>query len=358
MLFNMNRDSAPKKQLPFLVIAIVLMVGAHFFIFGGEKPYVTQAREELQHHDMQEQITAEISELSQSAGDVETGAEAEQPVFDTAFFIPDVKNVHVQTITAPEDRKLWQENAAYVFARPEWPKIVIIIDDLGPDLRHSRQVIWLPGPLTLSFLPYAKQIKRLVKIGHEGGHELMVHIPMEPVDGTLDTGPIVLKSDQSPAEFEEMLDKALNAFDGYVGINNHMGSKLTQDTDAMRMLMAKLFDLGLIFVDSRTIETTVAAKIAAEYQLPHASRDVFLDHDESLEAVRASLQKLENIARKHGYAIAIGHPKENTIKALREWLPTLEDKKLTLVPVSMVVSATKLFASSDETVQSPSPPLQ
>jgi hypothetical protein len=120
-------------------------------------------------------------------------------------------------------------------------------------------------------------------------------------------------------------------------MNNHMGSRLTQDQAAMDALMVRLRRAGMLFVDSRTIGSSVAATTAARHGVPYAVRDVFLDHDESYEAVKASLAATEAVARRTGLAVAIGHPKDNTIRALAEWLPGLAARGFVLVPVSAVV---------------------
>ena len=178
------------------------------------------------------------------------------------------------------------------------------------------------------------------------------------MNSDLDTGDVVLKTEQSRDEFVKMLDTAMNSFDGYIGINNHMGSKLTQSAGAMNLLMSELKKRGLAFLDSKTIASSIAAKTAQSYEVPYAERDVFLDHDSDLEAVIMSLQRLEELALKHGHAIAIGHPKKNTIKALQEWLPTLEDKGLSLVPLSSVLVVNQPSASLDARSQSQVQPHQ
>jgi polysaccharide deacetylase 2 family uncharacterized protein YibQ len=102
--------------------------------------------------------------------------------------------------------------------------------------------------------------------------------------------------------------------------------------------MAALKRHNLLFVDSRTTPKSVAAKEALAAGVPYTSRDVFLDDDESERAVMASLMKVEQVARKSGLAIAIGHPKAGTLAALKKWLPTLKGKGFELVPVTEAVS--------------------
>jgi len=231
-------------------------------------------------------------------------------------------------------------------------KIVIIIDDMGQDRIHTKQTVALPGPLTLSYLPYSDDILPQVAQGRAAGHEIMLHMPMQPVaDTSLGRAPYVLRVDMDDDTLKTVFEKNMAAFDGYVGINNHMGSRLTQDRRAMNIVMEDLRRRGLFFVDSLTIGSSIAGRVASEYGVPHATRDVFLDDDPSLDNVRSALRQLERHARTHGVAIAIGHPKKDTIAALKEWLPTLDSKGFVLVPASQVV---KTVPVSTTQVTSPS----
>jgi polysaccharide deacetylase 2 family uncharacterized protein YibQ len=162
-------------------------------------------------------------------------------------------------------------------------------------------------------------------------------VPMEPLDGELDAGPQALL-DRLPAdEVLRRLRWDLSRFDGYVGINNHMGSRFTQSRDGMRVVLQEIKNRGLLFIDSRTIADSVGGKLAAELGVPHADRDVFLDNEQEAAAVEQQLARTEEVARRRGYAIAIGHPHDATIAALTRWLPTLERRGFVLVPVSAIV---------------------
>jgi hypothetical protein len=130
----------------------------------------------------------------------------------------------------------------------------------------------------------------------------------------------------------------LLSFGGFVGINNHMGSLLTAERGPMALLMAELRARGLLFLDSRTTAQSVAAHEARRAGVAHAVRDVFLDNDTNLEAIRRQLALTEQIARRRGSAVAIGHPHHATIEALRGWLPTLEQRGFVLVPISTIVA--------------------
>lgn len=247
-------------------------------------------------------------------------------------------------------------------------KIVIIIDDMGMDRKRSQRVIDLSGPLTLAFLPYAPKLDGITQDAKAKGHELIIHMPMEPMDSGLNPGSIALRSGMSDAEIDAMLDKAFSSFQGYVGLNNHMGSRLTRDEKAMTRLMQRLKERNLFFVDSKTIGSSVASTKAAEAGLRYGDRDVFLDHQDTPEFVMKALRQMERVASKKGYAIAIGHPKDSTINALNAWLPTLKERGFELVPVSAVVRRARPAQTTAVTAppvssyfgpaQPPSPPLE
>ncbi|HKW52270.1 MAG TPA: divergent polysaccharide deacetylase family protein, partial [Stellaceae bacterium] len=216
-------------------------------------------------------------------------------------------------------------------------QIAIVIDDLGMDRRRTERTIALKGPLTLSFLAYAEDLPHLTEAARRAGHELMVHVPMEPMSHTEDMGPNGLAVALSHDELLRRLRWDLDRFQGYVGINNHMGSRFTSDVQGMTAVMEELKARGLLFIDSRTIASTVAAERAQRLGVPNASRDVFLDNESDATAVGERLAVLEARARRQGSAIAIGHPHDGTLAELALWLDTLPSKGLVLVPVSTIV---------------------
>lgn len=217
------------------------------------------------------------------------------------------------------------------------PRIAVIIDDMGVDVRRSAQAAALPGPLTLSYLPYASSLVRQAKAAKAAGHELMVHVPMEPEGADAEPGPKALYTALSPREILSRLDWALDRFDGFVGVNNHMGSRFTIDASRMRRVLWRLQDRGLFFVDSMTTNDSVGVRVSREIGLPYARRDLFLDHEPDDVTIEGRLRQLEHIARKNGVAVAIGHPRDATIAALRKWLPKARAAGFVFVPVSKIV---------------------
>jgi uncharacterized protein len=143
-----------------------------------------------------------------------------------------------------------------------------------------------------------------------------------------------------PQSRDEILDRlrwGLTGFDGFVGINNHMGSKFTADANSMAPVMAESRARGLAFLDSRTSSASAGIRLAVAYCVPNAARDVFLDDDQTPAAIAKELARTEQVARQHGSAIAIGHPHDATIAALKSWLLQIEAKGLALAPVSAIV---------------------
>ncbi|MBM3567589.1 MAG: divergent polysaccharide deacetylase family protein [Alphaproteobacteria bacterium] len=231
----------------------------------------------------------------------------------------------------------WRRHAVAAPEAHGRPRIAIVIDDLGLDRKRALQAIELPGPLTLSLMSYARNLDELAALARLRGHELMLHVPMEPVSRADDPGPQALRLELEAEEFLRRLSWHLDRLDFYVGINNHMGSRLTADAWAMTMVADALRTRGLLLVDSRTAGASVAAEIARSRGVPSLGRDVFLDDIDDSQAIHRQLEETERIARRHGQAIAIGHPRDRTLAALGPWLAAVPAKGLVLSPVSSLI---------------------
>jgi len=231
----------------------------------------------------------------------------------------------------------WIRNAVPAPPRDARPRIAVVVDDIGLDRARSARAIALPGPLTLAFLPYAMDLPRQTEAARKAGHELLVHVPMEPIGKNFDAGPSPLDVDLSSEQVLQRLRWDLGRFEGYVGIDNHMGSRFTGDAEALQPVMRELHDRGLLFIDSRTVAHSAGGEVARKYGVPHAGRDVFLDDEISAPAIAVQLAEFERVARRNGSAIAIGHPHDQTLDALTNWLRDLTSKGFVLVPVSAIV---------------------
>ena len=248
-----------------------------------------------------------------------------------------VRPVSVPTVAPPAGEPQWRRHAVPVAVGHDQAMIAIVIDDLGLNARRTQAAIALPPPLTLSFLAYGTDLAGLTGSARAAGHELLVHVSMQPSDPAIDPGPNALTVDLDGPEILRRLRWALNSFDGYVGINNHMGSRFTADAQGMDIVLGELRSRGLLFLDSFTSGRSVGFERARSQRVPAAIRHVFLDNDRSAAAIEAALREVERVAESGGVAVAIGHPYPETLAALEAWLPTLSEAGFAQVPLSATI---------------------
>ncbi|MCP3675637.1 MAG: divergent polysaccharide deacetylase family protein [Gammaproteobacteria bacterium] len=214
------------------------------------------------------------------------------------------------------------------------PTVSIIIDDLGDRKALGFRAANLPSEVALSILPHTPFSQEIAQLGHHRGMDILLHQPMESEKYVELLGPGALLSNMKRQQFAKTLENNINAIPYVVGINNHMGSLLTADREKMNWLMAELKQRALFFIDSRTTTKTIAATTAKHWQIPSMSRRVFLDHYDDPESIDNQFKQLLRIARKQGHAIAIGHPRENTMRYLEQKLPELAKAGVKLVSPS------------------------
>ncbi|MBE6444416.1 MAG: divergent polysaccharide deacetylase family protein [Alphaproteobacteria bacterium] len=216
------------------------------------------------------------------------------------------------------------------------PVIVIVIDDMGISLKRTADIASLKAPITVSFLTYGRNLDEQIQNSLKNGQEIMIHVPME-AKTAVDVAPDVLTTQMSNDEIKQNLLDMLQKFENVKGINNHMGSKLTEDYDRMKVVMEVLKSKGFYFLDSKTSPNSKAENAAADVGIAYAHRHVFLDNNNDKLYILGQLAKTEKLARKNGYAIAIGHPKTQTYAALKEWLPKIEKNGIKIIPLSKAI---------------------
>ena len=189
----------------------------------------------------------------------------------------------------------WRRYAALSKESGEAPIIALVIDDLGHSEREFKRVMALGEGITLAFLPYPERAPELAGRARENGFEILAHMPMEPTDKSADPGPNALLTGIGDGELMRRLPHNLARLSGYVGINNHMGSKFSQNGHAMALVLNELEVRGLLYLDSVTIGSTVGARLAEISRMPYASRDVFLDSVAEQSFVEGQLRQLERI---------------------------------------------------------------
>lgn len=212
------------------------------------------------------------------------------------------------------------------------PTIAIIIDDVGHNLHEGQRLVQLDQPLTMAFLPYRRHTVRLAKEAFSNDKEVMLHAPMANTRN-FDLGPGGLTPDMDEAAVTSTLRRALQSIPHVTGVNNHMGSLLTQQMQPMEWVMKELSRYPVYFVDSRTIASSVAGSMASSYQIPSLTRDVFLDHEQTEEFVDQQFQFLIETAKRKGTAIGIGHPHTVTVDYLEKHLPELDEQGIAIATV-------------------------
>ena len=233
----------------------------------------------------------------------------------------------------------WLFLIPFLSANADSPAIAIIIDDIGHNLKTGQRVINSDWKITCSILPARPYSIELAQLAHRNGKEVMVHLPMQAKKSqTLGHGALTTAMDNK--DFEFTINTSIDAVPYAQGINNHMGSLLTQHKDHMDLLMRTIAnrDDYLFFIDSKTTANTLAGNIANQYHIPNLVRDVFLDsesHDRKF--VRAQMKRLIHIAKRKGYALAIGHPHDSTLTVLNQELSQLNQENVKLVTVSELI---------------------
>ncbi|PZP39561.1 MAG: hypothetical protein DI585_03760 [Pseudomonas fluorescens] len=256
--------------------------------------------------------------------------------------LPPKSNVSPLDVQAAPDQPVWKANAVTVPVTPGAPMLAIILDDMGGQMEASRRAVdEMPAGVTLSFFPWSRPGIGLAEEARVKGHEIMVHMPMEALPHgnlILDPGPDTLRVGMAPDQIDTLLTRNLARLSSVaVGLNNHMGSRFTGWEEGMRAVLTVAQREGMMFVDSKTAAPTATATAAGGLTLPVLTRDVFLDHVPTAQAVKAELNKAVLLARKRGSAIAIGHPLPVTLDVLRDMLPQVVSSGVVLVPVTMLV---------------------
>ena len=215
--------------------------------------------------------------------------------------------------------------------------IGLIIDDMGYRYQSGKRAINLPARITYSFLPYAPHARKLANFANRKQKEVMLHIPMEAANGKR-LGPGGLTSEMSKAVFDLELKHNLSAIPFFKGVNNHMGSLLTQKKQQMTWLMENLADRNYYFIDSRTSVNSQALNAARQHGLRSETRDIFVDHDLVEHKMKQQLALAIDVAKRRGSAVVIAHPFPETMKTLEAWLPKAKQEGVKFVYMSELLT--------------------
>ncbi|TBL81875.1 divergent polysaccharide deacetylase family protein [Paenibacillus thalictri] len=206
-------------------------------------------------------------------------------------------------------------------------QIAIVIDDFGNDMLGTQEMMDLPIPFTAAVMPFLPTTKRDAEWAHRTGREVILHLPMEPMKGKKSwLGPKAITADLSDEEIRKRVMEALDDVPHVIGINNHMGSKITANERIMRIVLGICKERGLFFLDSRTTPKTVIPKISAELGVKTAGNDLFFDDQYTRSHISKQTRLLAKLIEKNDATIAIGHvgpPGRHTSAALKEAAPQL-----------------------------------
>ena len=234
---------------------------------------------------------------------------------------------------------LWRRNSQPFDEKNELPRIAVVLTGLGLSSAGTEAAIkQLPAAVTLSFTPYSRKLNQWIALARVNGHEVMLDLPMEPTSYPQDDpGPRGLLTALSSRQNLERLRWTLDRATGYVGVATVMGSRFTASEQHLTPVLKALKNRGLLFLDNRASDESIAGALASEIGLPRAVNDRALDRAQaSRVAIDARLVQIETIARANGTAVAMGRPYPVTIERLRVWAKGLAARGFVLAPISAV----------------------
>ncbi len=242
-------------------------------------------------------------------------------------------------IIGADGSQAWQVYAKPFRAGDPRPRVAVVIGDLGLSRAPTYQATRLPGDITLSFAPYAEDLDEWIEISRTAGHEVVLQLPMEPVDYARgDPGPRALLTSHGADENLSRLDWLLSRLVGYVGVASFMGGALAESHDHLRPILTAVRDRGLLYFDTSAARTDLPHALSREIGLTHVAMDIDIDAAPSRTRIAGRLAALEEIAQDQGYAVALARPYPLTLEILGEWVPSLAPRGIAMAPLSAVAA--------------------
>lgn len=279
-------------------------------------------------------IDTKLTETRKSDGQVMVSFEIFPPGAQSGRLILKYRQDREVAVSLPPMEKSAPTPSPIITARKSIKKVALVIDDMGSDLDFLQELINLQVPLTVAILPDALFASRTAELAQENGLEVILHLPLEALNGQSYAGADgLIRSSMTPEEIRAILERDLSIISQATGLNNHMGSRATADRYLMEIILDFLKEKNLFFLDSKTNPRSIAYELAVKKGVPALSRHVFLDADENRTEVKKRLDELLKYAQKHGQAVGIGHPFPETLEALRHYRE--EAARLGLEPVKL-----------------------
>jgi uncharacterized protein len=227
--------------------------------------------------------------------------------------------------------------------RPGAPQIAIVVAGLGISAAATSEALAkLPGAVTLAFAPYGADLDQLGARAREGGHELLLQVPMEPIDyPDSDPGPQTLLTSLDGAKNIDRLHWLMSRMQGYVGIANYMGARFTASEQALAPVLRETAKRGLIYVEDGSSPRSTAGQIASANNLPYAKADLVIDAVPTGAEIDRALARLERTARERGIAVGVANALPASIEHIANWAKAAEGRGLLLVPISAAAARAK-----------------
>ncbi|MBN1689372.1 MAG: divergent polysaccharide deacetylase family protein [Candidatus Omnitrophica bacterium] len=217
------------------------------------------------------------------------------------------------------------------------PKIAFVIDDIGNTLSYQDELVKLGDKVTYAILPMLPYSRTFSRLSQKTGAEVILHLPLEAADGTI-PGPGLITDRMPESQVLDVLNRNLISVSPHVGVNNHMGSLGSKNPKLMGVILQELKDRGLFYLDSYTTSQTTAVEIGSKINLPVLTRSVFLDNQNLRPSIEIKIAELAERARKHGYAIGIGHYRPKTLRVLQARIPELINEGFEIISLSDLVA--------------------
>ena len=234
---------------------------------------------------------------------------------------------------APKKRKLPAVQKKFAH-----PKVAIVMDDFGYNMKDLDVLFASRLPITLSILPNLRYSNRVAELAHSKGYEVILHLPLEATDKSVAAESDTITTDMDEKQITSMLEQKIAQIPHLKGVSNHQGSKATEDKATMSAVIGELRKRNLYFFDSLCTNRSVCLQTAKAIGVPYGKRDVFLDDVNMPESVEKELLSLRKLAFKKGGAIAVCHDRKNTIAVLSRMMPQLADDGIEFVRLSDMVN--------------------
>ena len=217
------------------------------------------------------------------------------------------------------------------------PKVAIVIDDFGYNMSDLDTLFGTRLPVTLSILPNLPYSRRVADMARSKGYEVILHLPLEANDKLAPAEPDTIKTDMDEKKITLMLDQEIGTVPGLKGVSNHQGSKATENKTTMCSIIGDLKKRNLYYFDSLVTDKSICKEAAKNIGVPYAKRDMFLDNDQSQDAIEKQVLSLRRFAFRKGSAIAVCHDRKNTIAVLGRMMPELSAEGVEFVSLSDMV---------------------